>query len=59
MIFLSDDAFSYVKRKYMKTCIMIFISFAGLYTISKTVNEQEEKIKNLTKKVEELSLKGD
>ena len=59
MIFLSDDAFSYVKRKYMKTCIMIFMSFACLYTISKTVNEQEEKIKNLTKKVEELSSKGD
>lgn len=59
MIFLSDDAFSYIKRNYMKSCILIFMSFACLYTISKKVNEQEEKINNLTKKVEELSSKGD
>lgn len=59
MVFLSDDALRYIKRNYMKTCIMIFINFACLYTISKKVNEQEEKIDNLTKKLEELSLKGD
>ena len=60
MIFLSDDAFSYIKRNYMKTCIVLFIGFACLYTISKKVNEQEEKINNLNKKVEELKpKKGD
>ena len=39
MIFLSDDAFSYIKRNYMKTCIVLFMGFACLYTISKKVND--------------------
>lgn len=60
MIFLSDNVFSYIKRNYMKTCIVLFMGFAFLYTISKKVNEQEEKINNLTKKIEELKpKKGD
>jgi hypothetical protein len=59
MIFLSDDAIKYMKKYYIKTCIVTFIGFACLYTISKQVNEQEEKIYNLTKKLEELSSKGD
>ena len=60
MIFLSDDALKYIKRNYMKNCMLLFINFAFLYTISKKVNEQEEKINNLTKKVEELKPeKGD
>ena len=59
MIFLSDDAINYIKKYYIKTCIVAFIGFACLYTISKEVNEQEEKINDLTKKLEELSSKGD
>lgn len=59
MIFLSDDAIKYIKKYYIKTCIVAFIGFACLYTISKEVNEQKEKINNLTKKLEELSSKGD
>ena len=59
MIFLSDDAIKYIKKKKKKTCMVAFIGFACLYTISKEVNEQEEKINNLTKKLEELSSKGD
>lgn len=59
MIFLSDDALSYMKKRYIKYCISLFIMAAGLYTIAKKVDEQEEKIDNLTKKVKELSLKGD
>ena len=59
MIFLSDDAIKYIKRYYIKSCIVVFMGFACLYTISKQVNEHEEKIYNLTKKLEELSSKGD
>ena len=57
MIFLSDDALKYIKRNYIKNCMLLFINCAFLYTISKKVNEQEEKIYNLTKKIEELELK--
>lgn len=54
MIFLSDDALKYIKRNYIKNCMLLFINCAFLYTISKKVNEQEEEIYNLTKKIEEL-----
>lgn len=59
MIFLSDDAFTFIKRKYMKTCIMLFINFAYLCGISKVVNDQAITINNLTKKIEDLESKGD
>ena len=57
MIFLSDDALKYIKRNYMRNCMLLFINCAFLYTISKKVNEQEEEIYNLTKKIEELKSK--
>lgn len=59
MIFLSDDAFTFIKRKYMKTCIMLFINFACLCGISKVVNDQAITINNLTKKIKDLESKGD
>jgi len=59
MIFLSDDAYSYIKRKYIKMCIIMFTEIACLYTISKKVKQQEYKIYTLTKKIEELNSKGD
>lgn len=59
MIFLSDDAYGYIKRKYIKSCIVMFLGFAYMYTISKKVYEQELRINSLTKKIEELKTKGD
>ena len=59
MIFLSDDALKYIKKSYIKYCITLLVMGASLYTISKKVDEQDKKIKNLTKNIEELSLKGD
>ena len=37
----------------------MFRVFAHIYNISKEKNKQKEKINNLTKKLEELSSKGD
>lgn len=59
MIILGEDAVKYIKRCYIKSCIVTCMCFAFLYTISKKVNEQEEKINNLTKKNKELNKKGD
>lgn len=59
MIFLADDAMKVLKKMYIKNCIRVFLFAACLYTISKKVDEQDKKIKNLTKNIEELSLKGD
>lgn len=58
MIFLADDAIAFIKKRYIKYCITLFLLTASLYTISKKVDEQDKKIKDLTKNVEELSLKG-
>ena len=57
MIFLSDDALKYIKRNYIKNCMLLFINCAFLYTISKKVNEQEEKINNLEQRIKKLEQK--
>jgi len=59
MIFLSEDAVKYIKRSYIKSCIVTCMCFALMYTISKKVKEQDEKINDLTKKNKELKTKGD
>lgn len=59
MIFLSEDAFRYMKREYIINCMVIFVNFACLYTIFKKVKEQNKEYNNLTKKIEELNMKGD
>lgn len=59
MIFLDGDAIAYLKKRYIKTCIALFIGFACICGIAAKVSEQEEEIEYLTKKVKELDLKGD
>lgn len=59
MIFVSDNAFKYLKKEYKKYYVTTFLMFVGICTVSAIVREHEEKINNLTKKVEELSQKGD
>lgn len=59
MIILNEDTIKYLKKKYMKICIIGLINFVCLYTISKKVEEHEYKINNLTKKIKELKTKGD
>ena len=59
MIVLSEDALKYIKKMCMRRCLgMILIGAMG-YTILKTLSDQEEKITDLTKKVEELKSKGE
>lgn len=59
MIVLSDDALKYMKKMCMRRCLgMILIGAMG-YTIIKTLSDQEERITDLTKKVEELKSKGE
>lgn len=59
MIFLSEDAFRYMKKYYIKNCIKMVLIGAGLYAIIKKLSDQEEQIDNLTKKIKELKSKGE
>ena len=60
IVFLDRDAIKYIKRDYIKTCIVMVIGFACLYTLCKTVEEQEEIINNLyNRKNKELKTKGE
>ena len=59
MIFLSEDALIYMKKLYIKNCIYMFLIGAGMCAIVNKMSERKNKINNLTKKVEELKLKGD
>lgn len=61
MIVLSEEAYKYMKKMCMKRCIGMILIGAGLYTIINKIIEQEYRIDDLTKKVneEESNLKGE
>lgn len=59
MLLLSDDVFSYAKKKYAKYRITIFILSACIYNISVKLDRQGKQIDNLTKEIEALKMKGD
>ena len=59
MIFLTEDAYKVVRKTYIRHCIKMFMFGILLYSSSKKIKKQEQKIKDLTKEIKELSLKGD
>jgi hypothetical protein len=59
MIILSEDTYKFMKKIYMKSCIKMILIGAGMYIIINKLIEQDLKINDLTKKIEELNSKGE
>ena len=59
MIFLDKEGLKHLKKMCMRKCIGMMLVGTITYTILRTMVDQEERIDNLTKKVEELKSKGE